>query len=313
MGLNLYSEYCCIFDPLDIKKKDVAQVLEEETCQIYLICKRKKMYYESCIKMPDGNSVITMYSLDANHNKVYYKYADKDLFINDYSGGYFRVAYNGQQMEIRDFILINSFHFLENDRIGSSVREQMPTDLEVMYVGQTFGRNADKTIGYRIAKHEQIQQIALEIIKNGANEEILVIGIRVKENDVAMSIVTFDKNNTLPTIKELRDLQRDASMRPIGGQKITLYEASLITYFQSECNKEYRNTFPSSGYSSYDEVYGMNFDHISFVLDSYAVGVRLYSANQRERKYAHTSYYPLDSEIKKKGFIEYLEEYMDIK
>jgi hypothetical protein len=42
--------------------------------------------------------------------------------------------------------------------------------LEVVYVGQAFGRKENRTIDYRISNHEKVQEIALDILDSGSNE-----------------------------------------------------------------------------------------------------------------------------------------------
>jgi hypothetical protein len=82
-------------------------------------------------------------------------------------GGYYDVdTIHEKGKKIRDFVMTSYFCYQEY--VSSS--EVLPSDLEVVYVGQAFGRKENRTIDYRISNHEKVQEIALDILDSGSNE-----------------------------------------------------------------------------------------------------------------------------------------------
>jgi len=213
---------------------------------------------------------------------------------------------------VHDYILINMLGFLQGDLIGTSVSGPIPSDLEVMYVGQAFGRNQIRKIDYRIRKHEKVQAVALDILRRGSNEEVLVIGLCVDLNDVATSLITTG-NVRASTMQELLALKESASQRLPEGQALTVFEASLIRYFQPAFNTEYKETFPSAGAVSYGEIYDTQFDYSNLTLDTRPMNARVYSKVIAERKYVHLQHYPLKTRSEKLTLFKYLYEFTESK
>ncbi|GAA0189250.1 hypothetical protein GCM10009122_49190 [Fulvivirga kasyanovii] len=108
------------------------------------------------------------------------------------------------------------------------------------------------------------------------------------------------------TVEDLKKLQKSASQRIPEGQELTVFEASLINYFQPEYNKEYKESFPSPDFKSYEEIYNTDFDYSHVTLDTYPVASRLFSNEVLERKYVHSKHFPLESNHDKKTLFEFL-------
>jgi hypothetical protein len=309
LGLNMYSSNCCLFDPIDLKEKETCRLIEENKYHIYLICKRKKMHLDKWEVDDNGDTLVTLYYLDDTHNKKYIGYRNKDIRIKKYKDGFYYVTYKGKDLEIRDFVLINNFCYIDNDFMGNETLGSLPSDLEVMYIGQAFGRNTNRTIDYRLKNHEKIQEIALDILSKATNEEVLSIGVAVKENDLSMIIAHGGNIVSPPTKNDLYDLYDSAKKRPSEGQKITLFEASLISYFQPKLNTEYKKSFPAPDFKSYDEIYDMDFDFISFALTTgETVFCRLFSEKITNRLYIHHGKYWLHSNDQDKSLIDFVLE-----
>ena len=251
-----------------------------------------------------------MYYLNANNDKEYlgFKHSDSILRINSYDDGYYNIDTDKyKNIIIRDYALINNFLFIENDLIGDSVTSPLLSDLEVMYIGQAFGRNESKKIDYRLANHDKVQKIALDIINSGSNEEVLIIGVKLSTNDLT-TIFISDPGNKKTKLFDINDLHKQVSDRVPEGQEITVFEASLIKYFQTDLNIEYKNTFPSPDFKSYEDIYKTSFNYSSFALDTRPLGVRLFSKKIIDRKYIHAQHFPLSSNSDKRNLIDYIIE-----
>ena len=315
IGLNFYSSRLCIFNPSDLEQSEVQAEIESDKYHIYLICKRKKIHFESSEER-DGVGYTTLFYLNDKFEKeyLYYKHSLAELKINEVKDGYYNVDTNLHKgVLVRDYLMINNFAFLIDDIVGESVKTPLPSDLEVMYIGQAFGRTETKKIDYRIANHDKIQKIALDILNKSSNEEVLIIGVKVETNDLSTSIVTINSKTERPTLESILQLRDKAAKRITEGQEITVFEASLIKYFQTNLNTEYKETFPSPDFKSYKEIYETDFDYSAMTIDTRPVAVRIYSQHIKERKYIHSQHFPLTTESEKKSLFEYLMEFEEKK
>jgi hypothetical protein len=311
IGLNFYSSRLCIFNPSDLEQEEVQAEIESDKYHIYLICKRKKIHFESS-EEKDSIGYTTLFYLNDKFEKeyLYYKHSLAELKINEVKDGYYNVDTNLYKgVLVRDYLMINNFAFLVDDILGESVKTPLPSDLEVMYIGQAFGRTETKKIDYRIANHDKIQKIALDILNKSTNEEVLIIGIKVETNDLTTSIVTINSKTERPTLESILQLRDKAAKRITEGQEITVFEASLIKYFQTNLNTEYKETFPSHDFKSYKEIYETDFDYSVMTIDTRPVAVRIYSQQVKERKYIHSQHFPLTTESEKRSLFEYLMEF----
>jgi hypothetical protein len=263
----------------------------------------------------DNNcNVATFYTLDEKHEKIRIGVPfPKNIFVNSLTNGIYDFTVVNEKKELRDFEFVNLLLFQQDDLIGNKVQKPLLSDLEVLYVGQAFGRSSTKTIDYRVSNHEKVQQIALDIIRSGSNEELLVIGLKIKTNDIGTSFINVNSKNKPLTTNNLIDVVNKAKKRFTVGQEVTVFEASLIKYFQPALNKEYKESFPSKDFPSYEELMNTDFDYSAMAVDSRPLKVRLYSNVVNERLYIHTNHYPLKTKSDKISLFEFLYDLNDKK
>jgi hypothetical protein len=110
---------------------------------------------------------------------------------------------------------------------------------------------------------------------------------------------------------DLSKLGNKASVRISEGQEITVFEASLISYFRPDLNKEYKATFPSKDFKSYSEIFETDFNYSSIAVDTKPVFTRLFSKCIKERKFLHSSQFSLSGIADKKSLFEFLYQLPD--
>lgn len=315
LGLNFFSNNVLLFNPSDLEKEvSLKEIIEKEKFHIYIICKRKKIFFNESSLLNDNFYLTRFYSLDKNHNKLELTVKHpKELKINYLRDSFFNIDFRDKSnLTIRDFILINTLFDLKTDPIGTSCKNSIPTDLEVMYIGQAFGRTGSRKIDYRLSNHEKLQKITLKVLDEGTNEEVLIIGIEIGVSDIETSIIMDPKNFKKPNKEDIHKLRNSARLRVPEAQELTIFEASLISYFQPSYNKEYKETFPSSGFKSIEDIYNTNFDYTAMSIDTKVIGARLYSKNFTQRMYVHYKHFPLTTRSERLTLFEYLMEINDL-
>lgn len=307
LGLNFFSEKSILFELSQLESTEFRKTILEGKFHTYIIGKRKKIFLQSCITIEE-NSEIVVYYLDDKHEKVFLKYSfNNPVAIDPRPNGKYEIIVNGSEVDcIFDYELINILDHMNSDFSSNKEDIILPSDLEVLYIGQAFGRNKTRAIDSRLSHHEKVQKIALDIVKKGSNEEVLIIGLVANSHDLKTSLVRQSSQTKAPTVEDLEKVLAKSQVRTTESQQITIFEASLIKYFKPTLNTEYKETFPSKGFTSYDELFTIEFDYSALEINMEEMWIRLYSQAVPARKFIHIERFPLRSKSEKETLFEYI-------
>ncbi len=118
-------------------------------------------------------------------------------------------------------------------------------DLEVLYVGQSYGEEGSRVAPDHLKSHSTLQGIYAEAIRRPPDMDIWIV-LWSFEPILMTSIgggSAFEV--TMEQDQQHRDRVLDATFSE--QQQINFTEAALIRYFQPEYNKIYKDTFPNPG------------------------------------------------------------------
>ncbi len=131
-------------------------------------------------------------------------------------------------------------------------------NLEVMYVGQAFGKDGEKEAEERLINHEKLQNV---LASKRPDEDVWVILAKYEASLIHSMNPSADD--------EREEHWKRVIFNPISEkQKVTIAEAALIRYFSPLLNIEYKGTFPRKSLDSINEVYKLDFNSVSFTLDT---------------------------------------------
>jgi hypothetical protein len=166
-------------------------------------------------------------------------------------------------------------------------------DLEVLYVGQSYGSGGERTASERLRSHSTLQGIYAEAIQRSPDQDIWLILATFEE----YLLCSFDgrKESYGTTLEQDSDhitsiLHSNISQQ----QKVNFTEAALIRYFQPPYNKIYKDSFPNPAHSSYSECYDIDLNMVAVEFQSEEIMLRLYSETV-EPKWIHFCNFPLHS------------------
>lgn len=288
-GLTFFAANLCLFRPFEIDKvgsKDGCLMKGNYT--IYLIAKRKKIFFEKCCMQTKETYISTFYTFDQKNNKVYFSVphtANLKILKQDF--GCLEITQDNSFCRVSDYVFFHRF-WRPKYRITEVSNKIFPTDLEVIYVGQSQRR-----IKGRLMQHVTLQKILAEVNCSGTSEDVMIIAIAVCQRDFTALNVVKQKSKFEDIKKIDREYTDIASRRVTHAQMTTLYEAALIKYFQPEFNTEYKRGFPSKKHTSYNEISNTEFNRMAFELDTRELGVQLYSKIVLSRSCYHWSAYDL--------------------
>jgi hypothetical protein len=170
-------------------------------------------------------------------------------------------------------------------------------NLEILYIGQSFGVGGERSASERLKKHSTLQGIYSEAIQRSPDQEIWLLLSTFQE--ILLSSFDGSKSNYGTSdeedeehIKEI--LNTEVSLQ----QKINFTEAALIKYFQPHYNKIFKDTFPNPKHTSYSECYDLDLNMVSVEFHTEGLGTKLYS-NEIDPKIRHFCMYPLHSKEKR--------------
>jgi hypothetical protein len=303
----MYSTNAIMFNASDYSIAEVSAAMKSNKYQIYLITKRKKLIFDHCEHSEDGNQS-WFYMLDEHHNKHWMdvKHPTYQFLEKSDNAGFTRLVTNGVPAEVRNFTVVNNlqpYREITGDKSlnGTLIKRIWPSDLEVVYIGQSFGN-----MNTRIAKHEKIKEVALRVIDDSSNEEVIVICVDCAANDNVFGVISTESR---PDVSAgwMNRLQKKAAKRISAQQLVTLYESSLISYFKPFYNTEYKESFISRGFKSYDQIYNADFHYVSAsIAMPEEFKTRIWSQHVSQPAFTHSDYFPLETQEQKKSLFEFL-------
>ncbi len=225
---------------------------------IYIVLSRKKVivpsqrlekthpYFE--IFLPDGtpwNIPVTVDDDDFLDLKV-----EKDFFhIVDKDGALLR--------EGKVSLLLNFFK--EIKILDNSLDDVYK--YEILYIGQSFGKDGKRTAPDRLLSHSTLQKIYFDCISSYNQNEIWILAMPFKWNFLA----EFQKANCTRTEDEIH-FSNILKNPPPKNQCVNIIEGALIKYFQPKYNKEFKFSFPNPCHTSYNTVYQYDYNSIAIGL-----------------------------------------------
>lgn len=184
--------------------------------------------------------------------------------------------------------------------LGDEYREHL--NLEVLYIGQSYGKDGSRNAGERLQKHETLQEIYSEAMTKNPDQDIWLLLCTFQP----LIVASFDgrKQNYQTTEEEdTAHISNVLDAEISEQQKINFTEAALIRYFQPEYNKTFKDTFPNPAHLTYRECYDIELNMVCVELQTDNVGVDLWSSAANP-SWIHMCKFPLHSKEDRKYMLD---------
>ena len=162
-------------------------------------------------------------------------------------------------------------------------------NFDIQYIGQAYGQDGSRNAIDRLLKHETLQKISLKGVPEGYTLTLLLLEIQAN-NQI---FTTFAQNQEESSVRIKSGL--DKLFGTNEKERITLYEASLIRYFEPHFNKEFKNSFPSTNLKLLQECYDKDFAAVVAEICIDNLPFKLFSKTI-EPKYYHMAQHNLHKE-----------------
>ncbi len=241
----------------------VGQIRESaKKSHIYLIGLTAKIDLTRMHQAKD--KLITVLTVDGHEHEIEWELEPGDQLVND-DGLWYVLRANGKRAYPSELQLAQRLH----QKVGMR--------FEIQYIGQAYGKDGSRNALDRLMKHETLQKISLKGIPQ--NRELMLLMLEVIDANRTLTVIrpdALDRSQGSKRISRGIDKLFDTTVP----ERITLYEASLIRYFQPLFNKEFKDSFPSTNMKVLADCYEkdfagvvaeINFDDLPFYLCSTTV------------------------------------------
>lgn len=290
-GLHSYASMMSVvqFEDLNVlESQDIYN--EKESCYIYMICSRQRVTVNKDNSYYIGNDFNFGFKIQRQDTyeecSIRFpcgKGKHKAILESNYPYNFFSLLFEdggGIKAKVSTFLSSIPEFGLNRDFL----------DLNVLYVGQSYGANGSRTALDRLKKHETLQKILSDVSTREPDKEVWLMLYSFKQNGLTL----FDGRTKFSEKEYNDDLQRPIDFINTiseGGIKeqqfINFTEAALIRYFKPFYNKNFKNIFPSLTHSSYSECYDLDVNTVAVELGTKeSVNIMLYS-DEVKRKPIH--------------------------
>lgn len=292
----------------DIFEKDnLIQEKRELPLHIYLICKSPKILLDVKKSSISEDSILLNFYSNVMGQRSDYCFkasnggqADIAYLECDYPFNYYKAF-----LEDGTVFSEGKTHLLMKSLIGVNQYEDV-LDLEVLYVGQAFGKDGKRITFDRLKTHEKAQQIYFDTQNKFPDEEVWFVSVTFEQSFLTvLDPKTYYKPDQFED--DLAHLGKVQNTPISFDQQITVLEACLIRYFNTyKYNKEYLN-FPSKEHKSYKDIYDLDFNGVSFSINTKVVNTKLFSKDV-ESKFIHSERFFLHNDTERKEVLKWLKE-----
>jgi hypothetical protein len=168
-------------------------------------------------------------------------------------------------------------------------QEYQDIDFKVLYIGQAFGVEGSRNALDRLKQHETLQKISVKGIPEGYTLTILMLVV-----DSGHDLVTVISPFPGDRAKDLERMEAAMTFNTTEAERITIYEAALIRYFQPPFNKEFKSSFPSTNLKLLAECYSKDFSAVVAEICLESLPFRIFS-DAVEHKGYHIAKHDLHS------------------
>lgn len=175
-------------------------------------------------------------------------------------------------------------------------------DLEILYVGQSYGVEGARTAPERLQSHSTLQKIYGEAMRLSPDQDIWLLLWSFE-----LTLLTSIDGTFTPTHEQIivddPHVEQVFKKRITEQQQVNFTEAALIKYFRPQYNTMFKDTFPSSAHSTYSECYDLDINSVGIILDTENINTRIWSP-QVHPQWSHYHNFLLHSSLDRKSIFD---------
>jgi len=273
---------------------------DNNPCNIYFVLRRPKVTVDPNSVKIKGNAVDLDFII---HNKgdfgvvhlsIELNEAKSDLeFKSEYPYNLFTFSdKNGVLLGARPSTLLDSN--IVQDNIDTQL-----LDYEILYIGQAYGSDGNRTALDRLASHETVQKIYMHSLTQHPDSDIWIMLTNFSQQSMLFmagaDLIKVSEEDSKIENEKLEHMLQNDGLSISEKQKINFTEAALIKYFEPEYNIRFKDIFPSSKHISYSECYGLDIKALTIELDTSEMMRKIFT-EKTEIKHHHIKMFEFNSD-----------------
>jgi hypothetical protein len=302
-GLNMVGGPSALLQQDYLDSKELEKIFDEEhPCHVYMVCRRPRVIIRpDSVAFADGTfrGVVTIQDGPAIIDEPFsapWSAGAECKFVSDYPYNSFEITDpNGELVFGGKTALIAS-------GLGSDIVRHL--DLEVLYVGQSYGEEGNRSAPERLQSHSTLQGIYAEALSRTPEKEIWIVLWSFSE----VLLASFDGTQEVYGTSTEEDDEHINAVLATGvteQQRINFTEGALIRYFDPEYNVLLRKTFPSPAHSTYSECYDLDVNSVVVELNTEQWNCMLWSKAAPPR-WVHFAQFALHDRDERKAMFDVL-------
>jgi hypothetical protein len=263
---------------------------DKNPCNIYFVLQRPKVTIDPNSFLSNGKEATFDFIIHDGENKgvinirIELKKAKSDLkLITEYPYNFFAIVDNTKTL-----LVARPSSLIDNVLVENNITPEM-LDYEILYIGQAYGKNGERTALDRLASHETVQKIYTHALTSNPESDIWIMLANFSQLsmlfsggvDEALYSVDSEKRDE----KVINNFFDNEGLVFTEKQKINFTEAALIKLFEPKYNKEFKNSFPNKKHSSYSECYSLDVRALTIELETSEMTRKLYTQKTGRRVY----------------------------
>ncbi len=298
--INSFGSYRVLLKQHDLEDSNLIERLPDAPFHIYMITRRPRVAFDPESILFTEDEVRGTFTIQRQAEMERHDFVTRNLLGTHEVRVECPYPHNEYQIYDKDD------NFISGGKVPillSNLSEQYweYLDLEVLYVGQSYGTNGSRVAPDRLKSHSTLQGIYAEAINRSPDMDIWIV-LWSFEPNLITSVGGFEAaESTMEQDKAHRDKVFSSSISE--KQQINFTEAALIRYFQPVYNKIFKDTFPNPAHSSYSECYDLDLNGVSVELQTEGIRSRLWS-KVVEPSWVHLPKYELHSADERKSMFE---------
>lgn len=282
---------------------------DENPCNIYFVMRRPKVSIDPDSIKVNGKTVklnlliharerLGVVGLSCEFNNA----NSKIEYLTEYP--FNMILFRDQEQPL---MLARPSTLIDSSLVENNV-ETEDLDYEVLYVGQSYGKNGKRTAIDRLAAHETVQKIYTHALTQFPDSDIWIMLANFAQLSVLFAagsaLVNVNKDDKKIERRKVKHMVKNNGLPITEKQFINLTEAALIKYFEPEYNLNFKDNFPDTRHKSYSECYTLDIRAVNIEVGTREIIRRIYT-NKTGRKPYHSQMFEFSSAQERISFLDF--------
>ncbi|MCE9608506.1 MAG: hypothetical protein K8U03_26780 [Planctomycetia bacterium] len=300
--LNAYTQFGAIVQQADLALLKDDNRFQKRPCHIYMITRAPRLSIDIASMTMDDHTIKGQFLVQKKNNFVPRPFSIQHTF------GTKRLTFESDFPHTRLISRDENGELFGDWKVSMAIREWKLDvgdllDLEVMYVGQSYGVDGARTAPDRLQAHETLQAIYAETVAKSPDQDVWLVLQHFEEQ------LMHEMNGSYDEFEKTEEEDIDHSSKIYDAtfteqQTINYAEAGMIRYFQPEFNRIYKDSFPNPAHSTYSQCYDLDIHMLAVSICTDCIRSRIWSPTVAPSD-KHLAQFDLRTSEQRRGIFDY--------